>query len=170
MTTDVLPDVVPAEGSEVDGPSAPNVVTLPNGHTVTLRPEISTPLGMAALRALTEAQGHGIEGAEYALTTLWLGCAPNGEPYTIESWDFPDEPITDESIARLLPFNEGGYEVAAAAGRLYGEHVIRPFLKLIGRPSNDGSTGNGTPRKSPNGRASRGPSKRSSRNGTAGTR
>ena len=73
MTTDVVGDVEPAEGSALPEPSAPNIVKLPNGHTVTLLAEVTMPLGMAAVVALQQAQGLGLPAMEFALTELWLG-------------------------------------------------------------------------------------------------
>ncbi len=166
--------VDPAEGEAVPEPSAPNVVLLPNGHTVTLMEKLSVPLGMAAAVALQQSQGLGLATMEFALTTLWLDCDHTGKPYTIQSWDFLDakgqpEDITKDSIARLLPFDDGGVEVAEACARLYGAAVMRPLVKRMGLSLQPSSMAPSIHPTSSNGHSTRKPSKRSSRASTAGT-
>lgn len=173
MTTEAVPDLAPAEGLAVPEPSAPNLIVLPNGHTVTLDKELSVPLGMAAAVALQQAQGSGLPAIEFALTSLWLGCDGTGRPYTIRDWDFFDErgrpePITPENIARLLPFDDGGVEVAEGCARLYGTKVMRPLVKRMALLLPPTSMEPATPPTSGNGHATRKHSSRSSRRNTAG--
>lgn len=52
----------------------------------------------------------------------------------ITGWTFVDvrgkpEPVTPESVARLLPYEDGGLEVAQAASALYEDALMRPFRK-----------------------------------------
>ncbi len=105
-----------AESSPAREDSAPNIVTV-GSHTVTLHPEVPIPLGIAATFVIANARDEAIVRGELASVYLKFG---------IESWTFPD-PINPDTIAKNLPFADGGLEVAEAAGRLYTDEVMRPF-------------------------------------------
>jgi hypothetical protein len=126
-----------AGGSAAPESPASNVVTLPTG-TVTLHPKVTIPLGIAALSVIK--QGGGQAAIEGGLAEVYLR-------FGVESWSF-EEPITPDSIERLLPYNGGGLEVAEAADRLYSEDIFRPLVARMARfsPSTppDGSTPPGT--------------------------
>lgn len=157
-----------AEGPAAPGPSAPNVVRLPSGHTVRLHPEPTMDIGIAAMAAVRESAGEGAPATEAALARVYLR-------FGIEWWDFTDgagqpEPVTAESVARLLPFGGGGLEVAEAADALYSEAVMRPLLERWRRLSPPTPTDGSTPPSSTSGPSSPTPSGPSSRTGTGGKR
>lgn len=120
----------PAEDPAAPGSSAPNIVELPNGHTVTLRPEVTVPIGIAALSVIKQGGGQAVIEAGLSAVYLRLG---------IESWDF-DEPVTPENVERLLPYADGGLEVAERADSLYSETVMRPLVKRMAAFSAPSST------------------------------
>jgi len=150
-----------AEGPAAPGPSAPNLVVVPDGNVVTLHPRATMAIGMAAMAVLKEAGGSAsiLEGL---LSEVYVRLG-------IESWSFPD-PVGPESIARLLPFEDGGLEVAEAADRLYSEAVFAPLARRLSRLSPSGPTGGTTPPASPPGSTPPTPSAPSSPSGTAGKR
>ena len=150
--TDVLPNVTDAEGPAEDGPSAPNIVRV-NGHTITLHPKVTIPLGVAALSVIK--QGGGQAAMEGGLSEVYLR-------FGIESWDF-DEPVTPENIDRLLPFADGGLEVAEAADRLYSGDVFRPLVARMAKLSPPSRTAPPTSAPTAGGSTPRTPSRRSSR-------
>lgn len=157
--------VEPAEDVAVPASSAPNIVRLPNGHTVILRPDVTIPLGIAALSVFRQGGSQAI--IEAGLAEVYLRLGPM-------SWTFVDaegksEPINEESIARLLPFADGGLEVAEAADALYSPVVMRPLLKRAKALSLLSQTDNTTPPPSPNGSTPHKRSGRSSHGPTAGT-
>jgi hypothetical protein len=152
-----------AEGSAAPEPSAPNIVRLPNGHTVTLHPKVTIPIGVAGASVINANRGH--------LADIWGGLAEVYLHLGIAAWTFKDAkgeavPITPDTIDEYLPFDEGGLEVAEAADRLYQEPLMRPLLRRqaafsaatqmppsTSPPSDGGST---PPR--PSGSSSSGPS------------
>ena len=159
--TDVVPDVAPVEGPAVPEPSTPsNVVELPSGQKVTLRPEVSIPLGIAALSVIKQGGSQAVIEAGLAEVYLHFG---------IEDWTFP-VPVTPENIERLLPYSRGGLEVAERADALYSETVMRPLVARLSALSNAGRQAS-TTRPIPL-RGSRRPTRSgpSSRSGTAGSR
>ncbi len=182
MTTDVVPDV-PAEGAAVPEPSAPskpsNIVELPQG-TVTLYPEVTLPLGIAALdisrRRSSQVIRDGDPFSDIDMAIIEGGLAEVYLRFGIKEWSFKNakgfpEPVTPENIERLLPYNGGGREVAEVADALYSGEVFRPFreaqAKLLELMSMEPSTSPS----SPNGSTHRTHSKRSSRkNSAAGKR
>lgn len=69
--------------------------------------------------------------------------------YGIRSWSFTDEqgrPISvdptgqewTDDVARLLPWDQGGAEVADRADDLYGNKVLRPLVERSSTPSAPG--------------------------------
>ena len=150
----------PAEDAAAPVSSAPsNIIELSTG-TVTLRPRVSIPLGIAALSVIKQGGSQAIIEAGLAQVYLELG---------IESWSYPG-PVTPENIERFLPFSAGGLEVAERADALYSETVMRPLVDRLSKflpPSPTASSMSATRRHGSNHRT---PSGRSSRNGTAGKR
>lgn len=103
----------------------------PIGDTVTLHPEPTTPLGVAAWTAV-ELGG--------SLPTLQARLASIYMEFGIADWSFTDErgravPITRENIERLLPFGRGGQDVWTAADELYTDTVISPLVARMSTPS-----------------------------------
>ncbi len=164
MTTDAVPGVAdPAEGLAVPEPSAPNIVTLPDGNSVTLHPEITMAIGIAALAVARRGSvqafvgdrltgtGENVESAivEAGLAEVYLRLG-------IIAWSFKDakgqpEPLTPANIARLLPYNGGGREVAEVADQLYSDEVFHPLAATPSGSSRNGRTGTSTPHTLPTG-------------------
>ena len=104
------------------------------GDIVYLPQQASMPGGMAIKAALTSNIVDPLE-AQYILARAYFG--------EIDSWTFTDEdedpvPVTPENAKRLLPWANGGREVAEKADDLYIADVATPFLaqirKLTRRP------------------------------------
>ncbi len=174
MTIDAVPGVAdPAGASAVPEAPAPNVVdvgacrcpTKPHeADLVVLHPEITLPLGIAAMAVLR--QGGGVAAVYGGLADVYLQLG-------IAAWTFTDEkgqpvPITAANIVRLLPFAKGGLKVADAADDLYAKDLLHPLA--LERPEllPSGPSGTSTSVSPPSGVTSRTPSERSSRNGTHG--
>lgn len=131
---------------------APSNVVCVGDHTVTLYPRVTMALGIAAGTVTkvisAEAARRGAQGltssVETALTAaMEAGLAQVYLRHGIASWTFRDaqgsiEPVTPENIERLLPFDEGGLEVAEAADALYSEAVFAPLAKRLNRLSPSG--------------------------------
>ncbi|MDD5304040.1 MAG: hypothetical protein PHS14_13145 [Elusimicrobia bacterium] len=92
-------------------------------------------MGLAAVAAMRDIgiSGGTIADANGALASVYLH-------FGIESWSFIefDErkdpvpvPINAATIDRLLPYGDGGLEVAEACERLYGEEIARPLAKRM---------------------------------------
>lgn len=156
--TDAVSGVDPAEGSATPEPSAPNIVVLASGHRVTLHPAVTMPIGIAALSVIKQGGTQAMIEAGLAQVYLDLG---------IVAWTF-DAPVTPENIARLLPFGDGGLEVAEAADALYSTEVMRPLLQRLSKSSLTGPKGGSTPPSRSSGSKRQRPSALSSRNGTDG--
>ena len=162
-----------AGGAAAPVPSAPHVVQIPADRSVTgreetvwLHPEVTLPLGIAAMTAFRQAMGQGLPVAEGLLAEVYLRLG-------IERWTFRDargdpEEVDSESVARLLPFSHGGLEVAEAADALYGRAVTDPLARRLSARSPTGPTPATTPPTPLHGRSRRTPSGRSSRSATAG--
>ena len=147
----------PAEGAAAPEPSAPNIVTLPNG-TVTLHPKVTIPIGIAALSVIKQGGGQAVIEGGLAEVYLRLG---------VESWTFPD-PVTPANIERLLPYNDGGLEVAERADALYSEDIFRPLVARLSKLSPPTPMDGSMSRPSAGGSTPRTPSRRSSQSTTAG--
>jgi hypothetical protein len=84
-------------------------------------------MGMAAMATL--------QASETVDTNVFYGeLAPVVLRFGIRAWSFTDEKggkvnINADSIARLLPFGNGGYEVANRCLGLYLEELMRPLVK-----------------------------------------
>lgn len=168
MTTDVVPDV-PAEGAAVPEPSAPNIIKLPQG-TVTLFPEVTLSLGVAAL-TISQRTGRKAVANSEPFTDIDMAIIEGGlaEVYLrfgIKEWTFKENglpvPVTPENIERLLPYNGGGREVAEVADALYSGEVFRPFREALEKfsqrtltePSTSASSRNGSKPPKRSGRSS----------------
>ena len=97
------------------------------GDIVYLPQQASMPGGMAIKAALTSNIVDPLE-AQYILARAYFG--------EIDSWTFTDEdedpiPVTPENAKRLLPWANGGREVAEKADDLYIADVAVPFLAAI---------------------------------------
>lgn len=152
-------DVINAGDSAVPESPAPNIVTV-GEHTVTLHPKVTMSIGIAALSVVKQGGSQAV--IEAGLVEVYL-------QFGIASWTFP-EPITQESIARLLPYGDGGLEVAEAADALYSGEVFRPLARRISALSATSSTPRSTSATRATGSTPPTPFRRSSRNGTAGRR
>lgn len=155
-----------AEGSAVPEPSAPSRHVSVPGGVVTLRAAVSIPLGIAALSVI---KNNGSQAdIEAGLADVYLR-------YGIERWTFVDakgepEPVTPANIERLLPYGNGGLEVAERADELYSNEVMRPLLERMRKPSDSGPTDASTPPTSDSGSTPPAPSGPSSPAATAGKR
>ena len=100
--------------------------------TVWLKPELDVPLAIAAnaaIRAIEVGElsvGEANSEVQYALTGVYLR-------HSIVRWNLVDEkgddvPITASNITRLLPWGNGGGEVAEAADTL-AEAMIADNIK-----------------------------------------
>lgn len=161
MTDDVRgqPVVVTLHG-DCRCPGSPH----PTGDTVTLRPDLSTPMGVEAWAAIRGASSPAdIEGR---LAEVWLRRG-------IADWTFCDEkgamvPITPANIERLLPFSDGGFEVANAADALYADQFFRPLVARQSTSSPPTSTEDSTSASPPSGDTPPTPSSPSPRRAPAG--
>ncbi len=136
---------------------------------VFLEPELTTPMAAGAMAALNAADAT-IADHQTALIESYL-------PRGIRSWSFleADEngrivsvPINRANLARLLPWNQGGFDLAERADSLYSETLLRPWVARMSMLSQRGQTGDTTPPNQAIGRPPRKPSRRSLPNGGAG--
>ncbi len=185
--TDGGEQTAPAGDVAVPASPAPNIVTLPSGETVVLHPKITMAIGAAAtsiarstaqdairMAAQSGASSPNVLGAEIigGLAEIYLR-------FGIMAWSFTEKavvdgakvdqpvPITPENIERLLPYTDGGREVAEAADTLYSNDVFRPLAKQLLGLSQTGPTEGSTPPTQTSGSTLRGHSKRSSRKSSA---
>jgi hypothetical protein len=97
----------------------------------------------------------------------------------ITAWSFVDDegkpiPVAynamdwAETVARLIPWWNGGYEVANAADNLYAERILRPLTSRSSTQSPGGQTAGSTSPTQPSGSTLGKPSKRSSRTSSDG--
>lgn len=152
----------PAEASAAPEASAPNVVRLPDGHTVTLHPSATPDIASAIIALINEgAPSQAVMFGRLATIYLHLGIA---------SWDYP-EPVSDLAIRSRITVANGSQDVAEAADALYLAEVAQgPLAVRLSKRSRPTPTGSSTPPASPSGPSPRTPPGRSSRNGTAGKR
>ena len=97
---------------------------------VDLEPEVTLPMGMAAMYVVATM-------SEETEAELRGALAPVLLRFGIRAWSFPDR-INDVSIARLLPFGTSGFEVADAAFGLYLGDIIAPLAARRNRRSEPG--------------------------------
>jgi len=111
-------------------PNAPHV----DGDWVELRPTPTIDIG-AAVYAAVQKWGDDPIQLQVAWTRAYLR-------YGIAAWSFVDvagDPVPirpmsdgyDELIARLLPFDQGGFDVADRCDDLYAETVLRPLMTRL---------------------------------------
>ena len=147
----------------------------PDGDIVTLVPKLTLPMA-AALKTRTMADQLGddsIAAVQFSLVSGYLRAAPYG---AIASWSFLEEgpevkgqptfvpvPITPENVERLIPWANGGEEVAEKADALYGADFLAPFLRRMAMSSNTGQTATSTSAKRRSGPSPRVPSRPSLR-------
>lgn len=153
-------------------------VTVPKG-TVYLIPTVSVPMAMGALAAMegtpaTEAS------MQAMLVSVFLQPTPQG---AIAGWTFREKPdpvpadwdglleavpVTHDNIARLLPWGEGGLEVAEMCNELYAGDLFRPLQARRQKSSPPGPKDHLMSATPSSGSKHRKRSKLSSPNGTAG--
>ena len=111
----------------------------PDGDTVTLSAKLTIPMG-AALSMVLNGSHPTLPSVQAGLTGGYLSPAPEGG---ILDWSFVDEagkpvPVTAEAIERLIPWADGGMEVAEKADELYGADLLAPFLRRLSKSSTTG--------------------------------
>jgi hypothetical protein len=125
-------------------------------------------MGAALAMALNGAHPN-LPSVQAALTAGYMSPAPAG---AIADWSFVDEkgeaePVTPESIERLIPWSDGGMEVAERADALYGSDLLAPFQKRLLGPSRTGPTDGSTSASPSSGASPVTPSRRSSHHARA---
>lgn len=131
---------------------------------VYLVPHITIPMGIAAYAAIRA--GTNSQDVQAALGAVWLR-------HGISAWTFTTEenrplPITPENVEEVIPWQNGGFEVANAADDLYAGDLFRPLVKRPTASSSSTRTGSSTRPTTPSGRTPRKSSRRSLPNGQDG--
>lgn len=106
---------------------------------VLLAPKLTVPMGAAAMAALGGQTT--VAGNQAVLTEVWFSPPPLGG---IIAWSFVEKakgddgepttrtvPLTPDNIARLLPWSQGGYEIASKIDELYGPELFRPLAPRL---------------------------------------
>ena len=151
-----------------------HIVELSDG-VVHLEPSLTVPMASGAMAAL-EGTPATAGSMQATLVSIYLQPRPRGGIVGWEGKRFTETDgtgfhvldVTDENIARLLPWGDGGMEVAEACNSLYAGDLFRPLAQRRAKSSPPGQTDDST---SPNPASGSTPpkhSKRSSPNGTAG--
>lgn len=145
---------------------------------VLLAPKLTIPMGTAAMAVINTTVGK-IPNMQAAMTEIFFGPPPAG---AIVGWSFVNEKlepeeITSENIERLIPWTEGGAEVAREIDDLYSGDIFRPLAQRRSKASPRMSTAvstsaerSETPEPSSIQSKPRKSSRSSSPNGTAGMR
>jgi hypothetical protein len=149
-------------------------VAVPFG-TVYLAPKLTVPMGAAAMAVLNGVNPT-IPAMQAALISIYLSPAPAGGIVGWEGSRFSvkvdgiEQPaqVTQEAIDRLLPWTEGGAEVAEKADALYSGDLFRPLAQRRSTASEPTPTAVSTPPIRDSGSTPPKSSKRSSPNGSAG--
>lgn len=130
LDTDRVQPAVSAEDAAAPAPSAPIAVDgvgVSGTDIVYLAPKLTVPMGTAAFSVL-EGTPRAIASVQAILTSVYLSPPPVGG---IVAWTFVEDDelvaITAENIARLLPWDGGGMEVAEKANELYAGDLFRPL-------------------------------------------
>lgn len=156
-------------------PDSKTTIKLERG-TVYLAPKLTVPMGAGAM-AVINTIPEGIAPMQAAITGALFGPAPSG---CIIAWDGPrfrrkngegvdePEPITVESVERLLPWWDGGSEIAERIEELYTGDLFRPLAEKQKKQSPPTQTEPSTSPKTASGSERPKSSRRSSPNGTAG--
>lgn len=160
MKEDAVSGIEHAEGSATPEPSAPNLVTLPDGNVVTLYPRVTLTIATAVLSLINEgAPSQAVMIGR--LSEVYLDTA-------ILSWTYPDR-ITPESVREHITVANGAVDLAEAADALYMQEIadgpLAQRLRLRSLATPTASSTLPTYRS-----GSRNPTRpaRSSRNGTGG--
>ncbi len=148
-----------AEDSAAPESSAPNIIALRDGHTVTLAPEVTPAIAVGFL-TLVDQGSPSVAVMFGKLAEFYLDSA-------IIDWDYPDA-ITPESIRRLVTVGNGAIDVAERADALYQDAISVPLGERLSRRLPRTPTGSSTPPTRGSGSTPAKRSKRSSRNATAG--
>jgi hypothetical protein len=126
----------------------------PDGDTVTLVPKLTLPMAASLNQRVREnaSDDASVAAVQFSLMSGYLRAAPGG---AIASWSLLEEgpedkrtkeptlvsvPITAEAVERLIPWANGGMEVAEEADRLYAADFLAPFLRRISLSSKPGPT------------------------------
>jgi hypothetical protein len=121
---------------------------------VTLEPKLTLPMG-AALTLRLRGTHPDLPAVQGDLMAGYLAPAPVGG---IVGWSFLNdkgepEPVNEDNITRLIPWANGGMEVAEKADELYAADLLAPFVKrastLLAGGLTDDST-SATPSPGPN--------------------
>lgn len=133
---------------------------------VDLEPATTIPMGMAAMACLQRSTTSDED-------VFYGELAPILMRFGIRRWSFSDEKggqesVNADSIARLLPFGEGGYEVANRCMGLYLEELMRPLARRRSKQLGFSPTANTTSPTPMSGPTPLKPRSRSSRKSTAG--
>jgi hypothetical protein len=146
----------------------------PDGDIVTLVPRLTLPMAASLKTRMLSANlgDDSIAAVQFSLVSGYLRAAPFG---AIASWSLLEEgpevkgqptfvpvPITSENVERLLPWADGGEEVAEEADRLYGADFLAPFLRRINSSSSTGQMATSTSATTPSSPRRPSPRKRSS--------
>ena len=121
---------------ELEGYPCPCPGTPHTLEWVDLEPEVTAPMGMAAVYILGNEDIPDEPGARAVLTPIFLR-------YGIRGWSFTGEKfshvkVEPDSIARLLPFSGPGFEVADRCMDLYLSGIIAPLAARRSRQSGPG--------------------------------
>jgi len=110
---------------------------------VDLIPEATIPIGTAVYAAVREAgsdvilmQGHLARIYVSLGIRAWSFVDEAGEPLPIES----GRSSWGDTVERLLPWGNGGMQVADAADRLYSDAILRPLMSPSSTRSPGGRT------------------------------
>jgi hypothetical protein len=109
----------------------------PAGDTVSLVPRLTVPMGAAAWIGM-DAEHSSVPAVQASLIRVFL--SPEAAGGAIVAWSFVDaagatEPVTPENVERLIPWGNGGMEVAEQVDDLYGAELMAPFLARLQRRS-----------------------------------
>lgn len=150
-------------------------VAVPKG-TVYLAPKLTVPMGAAAMAVLNMAPD-GVAQVQAAITGALFGPSPSG---CIVAWDgarfqkkndegiVVPEDITTENIERLLPWTEGGADIAEKIEELYTGDLFRPLEERRKKSLPPMQMEPSTSQTIPSGSERPKRSRSSSQNGTAG--
>lgn len=139
-----------------------------DGDTVELASRVPLGMGVSFMVMVNDGGNKDIISGKMGQLMLQWG---------IEGWSFVDDkgkplpieqPIPMATLERLMPFDEGGWEVAEQAANLYTDALMRPLLNVLSRRSQPGPTGVSMPQTRGSGSTRQKHSKRSSPNGMDG--
>ena len=136
---------------------------------VYLEPEATLPISIGAWKRMQLADPNA--AAQYvAIVNAYI-------PAAIRAWTFLEQDengnlrpvrVTQEAAERLIPWDRGGYEVVETADNLYSGRVTSPLVARLQRSLQTGRMESSTSPNPPSGSEAPKPSRRSSRDGSAG--